>query len=88
MIIKFQYLALTYCFVICTLPFVFDINDLKHYDGNNGKLCIDKQDFNLYSCLHLLIAKIQNNVFLAFVFMLFVPSLPDFEDFELCKLSK
>ena len=69
MIIKFQYLALTYCFVICTLPFVFNINDLKHYDGNNGKLCIDKQDFNLYSCLHLGLATIGNTVLLAFGFI-------------------
>ena len=34
MIINFQYLELTYCFVVCTLPFVFKIDDLKHYDGD------------------------------------------------------
>ena len=58
MIMHFQYLALTYCFVVHTLPFVIKIDDLKHYDGDNGKLCIDKHDFNLNSCLYLLIAKI------------------------------
>ena len=75
-------------FVVYTLPFVIKIDDLKHYDGDNGKLYIDKHDFNLYSCLHVSIAKIKNNIFLTFVFMLLVPSLPDFEDIELCKLSK
>ena len=54
----FQYLALAYCFVVYTLPFVIKIDALKHYNGDNGKLCIDKHDFNLYSYLHLLIAKI------------------------------
>ena len=58
MIINFQYLALMYCIVVYTLPIVIKIDDLKHYDGDNGKLCIDEHDINLYSCLHLLIAKI------------------------------
>ena len=35
-----------------------EFDDLHNNDIQNGKLCIDLHDFNLYSYLYLLIAKI------------------------------